>query len=246
MCNAWNHSPGCNCGWGGGGGWSSNSWAGMGNGGYVSSVYNAESSYTLDSSDFCRETSCPRCGSSVYFIRHNGGSVWVDHLGWPWPKHSCFADEAPSPANDLIERLARQGIGLSESMRLGRVRHRFTKGSNRIYLIECLDKKVLALSASLSTPSIHYNLVLVVPTISNTFLYDGVRPLIRVHHYQISGPIIKQMLELTMINADLLLTRHAPKSEMTCCPICQSPVRKDRLERHLLRVHKAKSQGLSR
>jgi len=28
--------------------------------------------------DFCRPTSCPECGSSVYFIHHNGGSVWVD------------------------------------------------------------------------------------------------------------------------------------------------------------------------
>jgi hypothetical protein len=26
----------------------------------------------------------------VFFIRHNGGSVWVNELGWPWPKHACF------------------------------------------------------------------------------------------------------------------------------------------------------------
>jgi hypothetical protein len=30
----------------------------------------------------------------VFFIRHNGGNVWVDPpLGWPWPKHSCFSFE---------------------------------------------------------------------------------------------------------------------------------------------------------
>lgn len=40
--------------------------------------------------DFCRPTTCPRCGATVFFIRHNGGSVWVDELGWPWPKHGCF------------------------------------------------------------------------------------------------------------------------------------------------------------
>jgi len=26
----------------------------------------------------------------VYFVRHNGGSVWFDELGPPWPKHGCF------------------------------------------------------------------------------------------------------------------------------------------------------------
>jgi len=29
----------------------------------------------------------------VYFVRHNGGSVWFDSLGKPWPKHSCFFDD---------------------------------------------------------------------------------------------------------------------------------------------------------
>jgi hypothetical protein len=45
--------------------------------------------------DFCRSTTCPQCGARVFFIRHNGGSVWVDELGWPWPKHGCF-DTAPA------------------------------------------------------------------------------------------------------------------------------------------------------
>ena len=44
--------------------------------------------------DICRPTNCPKCSSPVFFIRHNGGSIWVDSLGWPWPKHSCFDDGA--------------------------------------------------------------------------------------------------------------------------------------------------------
>lgn len=40
--------------------------------------------------DLTHKTSCPKCHENVYFIRHNGGSVWVDSLGWPWPKHACF------------------------------------------------------------------------------------------------------------------------------------------------------------
>lgn len=41
--------------------------------------------------DFTRPSRCPRCDKDVFFIRHNGGSVWVDPpLGPPWDKHGCF------------------------------------------------------------------------------------------------------------------------------------------------------------
>ena len=44
--------------------------------------------------EICKPTSCPHCGAMVFFIRHNGGSVWIDELGWPWPKHKCFIKDA--------------------------------------------------------------------------------------------------------------------------------------------------------
>ena len=47
--------------------------------------------------DFCRPARCPKCEAEVFFIRHNGGSVWVNDLGWPWPKHPCF-DSMPEAA----------------------------------------------------------------------------------------------------------------------------------------------------
>lgn len=81
MCNAWNHPPDCTCGWGGPGH--------SGVSGHSSRV--VHSSYA---SDFCRCTTCPRCRANVYFIRHNGGSVYVDSLGVPWPRHGCFAQTA--------------------------------------------------------------------------------------------------------------------------------------------------------
>lgn len=41
----------------------------------------------------CYLTSCPICGEAVFFVRHNGGSVWLDSpLGSPWFKHGCFID----------------------------------------------------------------------------------------------------------------------------------------------------------
>lgn len=43
----------------------------------------------------CFSTNCPECGDEVFFVRHNGGSVWLDSpLGWPWYKHGCFEIES--------------------------------------------------------------------------------------------------------------------------------------------------------
>lgn len=83
MCNAWNHSSGCRCGWGGdghlgrgGGGWNPRStWEG----GYDLSSPNAI---------------CPVCSAAVYFIRpRNGGCIWLDEMGPPWPKHACMVTQ---------------------------------------------------------------------------------------------------------------------------------------------------------
>lgn len=47
----------------------------------------------------CRKTLCPKCRGIVYFIRHNGGSVWVEPpLGPPWERHACFEREGARPA----------------------------------------------------------------------------------------------------------------------------------------------------
>lgn len=82
MCNAWNHHPGCTCGFGGE------------RPPTESEIARSRPAGTRSlwgySDDFCRPTNCPECGASVYFVRHNGGSVWLDELGSPWPKHGCF------------------------------------------------------------------------------------------------------------------------------------------------------------
>jgi len=36
----------------------------------------------------------PPCGQMVWLVRHNGGSVSLDELGLPWPKHRCFDSES--------------------------------------------------------------------------------------------------------------------------------------------------------
>ena len=64
------------------------------NGGWCQGAYSSSGvrsdTGSVAFNDLCRKTICPQCGEDVFFIRHNGGSVWVDSLGWPWPKHSCM------------------------------------------------------------------------------------------------------------------------------------------------------------
>lgn len=112
MCNARNHPPGCNCGWGQG--WQS--------GGYGSSSGRSSFSFReLNSSRLSSSRSflstpvpvistslknmnanvlrgtwsapnsiCPMCRQGVYFYKlEHGGKVYFDELGPPWPKHVC-------------------------------------------------------------------------------------------------------------------------------------------------------------
>lgn len=52
----------------------------------------------------CRKTNCPLCKQSVYFIRHNGGSAWIEPpLGPPWECHPCFESERrTAKADDIV------------------------------------------------------------------------------------------------------------------------------------------------
>lgn len=92
MCNAWNHPADCTCGWGGEGHLGQSpgfaNFAGL----HVGWYHDGQGLCWIHSDDVCRPTACPRCKRDVYFVRHNGGSVWFDELGWPWSIHPCFAD----------------------------------------------------------------------------------------------------------------------------------------------------------
>lgn len=71
--------------------------------------------------DFCRPTTCPQCGAAVFFIRHNGGSVWVDELGWPWPKHGCFDTSSGQPTSRHAFSVETPGGERSADLLLGLV-----------------------------------------------------------------------------------------------------------------------------
>ena len=86
-CNAFNHHPDCNCGWGGVNYGSANSlpWATYPSVLRLHTDWGRWSSYTIPN------VRCWDCGEAVFFHRSpNGGSVLFDALGPPWPIHLCF------------------------------------------------------------------------------------------------------------------------------------------------------------
>lgn len=93
-CNAWNHPPGCNCGWGG-----------ENYGSYPTTPLPTADDWKRDTARNKLErlnvrsystcyvvpnAACPVCGQSVYFYANEHGSrVYFNELGPPWPKHGC-------------------------------------------------------------------------------------------------------------------------------------------------------------
>lgn len=69
------------------------------------STSNDFSGYSRSEESCCFGTDCPECDEKVFFIRHNGGSVWIDPpLGPPWYKHPCM-DKGYSPTSGIRSRL---------------------------------------------------------------------------------------------------------------------------------------------
>lgn len=80
MCNAWNHPAGCSCGWGG-------TYYG---GEMASATGPSPSSLSSFASFTVPGAHCPVCGADVFFYNSpDGGRVFFDELGPPWPKHPC-------------------------------------------------------------------------------------------------------------------------------------------------------------
>jgi len=114
MCNAWNHPPSCACGWGGDG------HLGSGGGGSVlatrglfSAVPNQFkqniASIATEKRFLNPNARCPVCDEPVYFFQsENGGRVFFDDIGPPWPKHPC-TDNPIAKKNTVLAAPALRG-----------------------------------------------------------------------------------------------------------------------------------------
>lgn len=100
-CNGNNHRPGCNCGWGG-------IFYGLGIG--------LEDNYWYRSENYTNPNArCPRCYAWVYFYRSpDGGSVYFDDLGPPWPKHPCMDAGKKSLLPGIIRNVLERPLWATE------------------------------------------------------------------------------------------------------------------------------------
>lgn len=89
MCNAKHHDSSCRCGFGGpdhlGGGGSYERLSGD-----IRLEIERVFSYSNALSYLYPNAKCPNCYKPVYFLKlSNGGRVFFDEIGPPWPKHPC-------------------------------------------------------------------------------------------------------------------------------------------------------------
>ena len=84
-CNGWRHRPDCMCGFGSGG--HSGRRPQRSSIDYSFRIHRSQpslESYTIPNAK------CPVCGAAVFFHQSSdGGRVFLDELGPPWPKHPC-------------------------------------------------------------------------------------------------------------------------------------------------------------
>lgn len=141
MCNAWNHSADCNCGWGGDG--QIGGFGGYG-GGHGYSTFRSTSAGLVFEFPFITYPSyvnpnarCPVCGDPVYFYQSPyGGRVFFNELGPPWEKHGCTDNPAIRQHFATAESRSRFLVGssyVSTTSRteggLAAVEHKTTDGS---------------------------------------------------------------------------------------------------------------------
>ena len=147
-CNGYNHHATCNCAFSGG--WKSGRSAGptgyLGIGSWAPHnlilVSGFRVTWTQSKANFCRPTYCPICNEMVFFVRHNGGSVWFDALGKPWPKHGCF--DRDQTVQRALWSLAKSAEGMSDPL-YGLVIEAETNpdGSRHRIVIKCEDNKLV-------------------------------------------------------------------------------------------------------
>lgn len=56
--------------------------------------------------NFYYRSRCPKCDREVYYLRHGGGSVWLNSINYPWPKHPCMGERTPSARRKSAFRIA--------------------------------------------------------------------------------------------------------------------------------------------
>lgn len=166
-CNGWNHSPNCDCGWGG-----EFYESGSSN---INSCWQNFLSYTIPNAQ------CPYCGEKVFFYRSPfNGSVYFDDLGPPWPKHPCMDAENIQVEKFQVANLLRSRV-YSELIRRENgwlpvicVHVQRHKKSKSTAMIKLISKSGISKTfyAQVDREKIDYRTPFLFRTISKNLLYE--------------------------------------------------------------------------
>lgn len=253
MCNANNHPPGCNCGWGG-------VWYGGGSGGdFAHWLFNKPQPVRkvglqiatmsdLSGTVTNPNATCPVCGAAVYYYESSyGGRVYFDELGPPWPKHPCtnhvatssirpsaskWNEEGWKPFRDVTisEKAGIPGVYSVTGATLGR-KMSICFRSSKVVMADIIRYRHKS-SGMFELSILDYD-----STKKNWLVWSGMAAVdpaqllesltCSVIHYQ-SEPVENEKSKRSEIK----------RTDMISCSVCTSKVREDRLTRHMEKAHK--------
>ncbi len=165
--------------------------------------------------NFCRPTQCPKCGEQVFFVRYNGGSVWFDSLGWPWPKHPCFASVIDSFefGTAVVNETDEPVLGIILSVYTVGKRH----GEEMLVLLE--DKREIKYTIEYPFPSGNDVGKLVIVSSKCGSLIEPEELKSRIKYWALNSTVpipVKQ----TAVNTAMLRVAAIPPAERVKCEYC--------------------------
>jgi hypothetical protein len=189
-------------------------------------------------SNFCRCVRCPICKKDVFFIRHNGGSVWVDELGWPWPKHPCFHKDSEGDRSLRVLRANTQDRQIKPMLGLV-IRIKVNERPEPVttfLAINCEDGKGRCISISGRGKILIGQLVALDQNFSTLESADS------ISYKVIRNDINPTELGLNSKWLEDCWYQSTPKTikevnDLTHCPQCNAMIKPERLHRHIRRVH---------
>ena len=182
------------------------------------------SGYTRSEESCCFLTSCPQCRGSVFFIRFNGGSVWIDPpLGPPWFKHSCMDDSEKNSGEDrapLVNWILGENEKSSQQI-LGVIKEAEVSPSKKFTITrfdtEKNDRYILIIKNNagfLTGKLVIFNPIqkTIAPLENTAFIFST----------------------LDLIDGPLQFKSESP---LTRCPECETPINSKNLKKHLKNQH---------
>jgi hypothetical protein len=164
--------------------------------------------------------------------------VWVDDLGWPWPKHACFDDSSSTSGYRFISDLLVRYAAVEVKPTLGRVIKRIYRNFDHVYLIDTHEGRLSALSASRFEHTVFTDLGAIRYTDDKIFLEDSRGVPVRVRNFKLTEGTMQHYLSTP--GEILYVSRPRPERrprEQVTCGHCRAQVRRTRFKRRVLRVH---------